>query len=86
MYTDTQKETHGRSSSVHGNGSLEWGQTRELHRKMVKTLDRRVDFYHTQVNTHAQGTHSESMQMHTHRHTDTCMHEDNTDTQTTHTN
>ena len=53
MYTDTQKETHGRSSSVHGNGSVEWGQTRELHREMVETLDCRVDLYHTQINTHA---------------------------------
>ena len=34
MHTDTQ--TRGHSSSVHGNGWVEWGQTRELHRGMVE--------------------------------------------------
>ena len=48
MHIDTHTSTHTEkevpkeirvySSSVHGNGWVEWGQTRELHRGMVETF------------------------------------------------
>ena len=71
--THTQKETRGHSSRVHGNGWVEWVKLGNCIEEWLRPLDRRVDSYHTQVNTHMHRvTHVQKiqiMQMHTHRHT-----------------
>ena len=78
-----QKETRGHSSNMHGNGWVEWGQLRNCIEEWLRSLDRRVDSYHAQVNTHMHRvTHIQNACKSTH--TQIYTHKDNTDKDNTH--
>ena len=78
-HTDTQRGTLMDTSSVHGNGLVEWGQTMELHRGMVKTFGSQIFITHRLIHTCTEEhrvTHIQKPCKCTHRnnhnHTETC--------------